>query len=178
MARSQREDFIQGFRFHARTADFTALGYDPLSVNRIGSSGVDSEAGFQQITIPETSAEASEYREGIYKWTRKLPGPPTLSDTTFMRGVVRGDTGFYDWMIQTATGGDYRVDIDVFQYARGDIDAGVEEHISAIPSRTYKLIDAFPIRVKPAGDLDSSTGDVSIAEMDVASEKVILVSEL
>ena len=174
MARSEAEDFIQSFRFQAIVYNWDNLGFDPFIATRGGSSGIDGEAGFQQITMPEISTELTEYREGIFKWTRKLPGPPTIGDATFMRGLVKSDTGFFDWVVRAATGGDYRVDIAIFQFARADIDPGVEEHVGSKPSRTYKCYDSFPTRVKPGGDLDSSTGDVSIAEMDVAIERIEL----
>lgn len=172
MARSQTQDFIQSFRFHVIVIDTGGLGFNPLEAVREGSAGVEGEAGFQSVTIPEISTDAAEYREGIMKWTRKLPGPPTLSDITMMRGVVKKDTSFFDWGVRTATGGDYRVDLAILQYGREDVDPGTSESVPQQASRIIKAYDCFPLRTKPAGDLDATSSEVSLSELDVATERI------
>jgi hypothetical protein len=73
----------------------------------------------------------------------------------------------------------YRADVTIIQIHRTGLPAwqpgqGVLEVLAdagnAKPQRTYTVHEAFPIRVKPAGDLDASTADVSVAEADVAYE--------
>mgnify|MGYP006279061979 FL=1 len=178
MARSQSEDFLQNFRFHVRVIGTAGGIEDPIKAIRSGTAGVDNEAGFQQVTVPEISTDANEYREGTMKWTRKLPGAPTVGDATLMRGVVKQDSKFFDWMIQTATGGDYRVDLAIFQFARGDVDPGVDEAIPAVATKVYILRDAFPTRAKPTGDMDATNGEVSMAEIDIACEKIEVESNI
>jgi len=173
MARTQEFDFIQNFRFHVR-----ALGTDGtggknfLELDRGNDLSPDGEAGFQSATIPEMTLDATEYREGIYKWTRKYPGIPTFGDISLMRGVIKQDTLFFDWAMAVADGSEYRDDVDIYQYSRQDLAAfaGVEEHISATPSRIYHCKGCFPIRAKPAADLDATSGEVAIAELDLSCE--------
>lgn len=165
MARPQATDFLQNFRFHAEVTD----GADFLSFNP-GGVGVDGEAGFQSITIPEETFEASEYREGIYKYTKKFPGIPTFSDVTLMRGIVATDTSFHDWAIATRGGAEYRADVQVQHHHREDAPGGTGESIAAPAARAYLLHEAFCIRAKPGADMDATSGEVSVAEVDIALE--------
>ena len=104
MARSQATDFLQSFRFHVKSLNRAGDFPDPLQFG--SDAGINGEAGFQSVTLPELSTEAVEYREGTFKYTKKQPGVPTVSDVTMMRGVVKTDTDFYDWLIRGISGGE------------------------------------------------------------------------
>lgn len=165
MARAEATDFLQNFRFHARvTGGEDFLSFDP------GGVGVDGEAGFQSITIPEETYEASEYREGIYKFTKKFPGIPTFGDVTLMRGIVAADTGFSDWAVATRGGAEYRADVLIEHHHRQDAPPGIGEAIAAPAARAYLLHEAFCIRSKPGADMDATSGEVSMGEIDIAIE--------
>jgi len=175
MARPANEDLFHSFRFHAKA--LLPGGGDPL----VPTNSNFTEAGFSSITTPEYSLEAVEYREGNSIFTQKYPGLPTTADLTFSRGVVLGDTGMYQWLIRTiATGEPYRADVTIYQFHRAGLPTGwtpasdiplkVQDPATLSPRREYTVKEAFPIRVKPAGDLDASTADVSVAEADVAYE--------
>ena len=174
MARSAADDLFHSFRFHATASRSGDAGSDPLKVGGL-------EAGFSAITVPEYTLEAVEYREGSSVFTQKYPGLPTTADLTFSRGVVLNDTGFYQWLVETmASGMQYRADVTIYQFHRSGLPewaitevsplTKVTNPASVVPGRRYVVFEAFPIRVKPAGDLDASTADVSIAEADVAYE--------
>ena len=179
MARPATSDLFHSFRFFASASDIGVI--KPLEV-------AGAQAGFSSITTPEYTLEAVEYREGNSTFTKKFPGLPTTADLTFSRGVVKNDTGFYDWLIATmASGGDYRTDITIWQFHRAGLPIWsppvsmnnlplqqVETNNVTAPLRKYQVFEAFPIRVKPAGDLDASTADVSVAEADVAYEYFII----
>jgi phage tail-like protein len=172
MARTADQDLFHSFRFMASAQRND--GSNPLAVDG------NAEAGFSAITLPEYTLEAVEYREGNSVFTRKYPGLPTTADLTFSRGVILKDTGFYNWLIETmASGNSYRADVTIFQFHRSGLpqwSSGqtimevVTDAANKKPQRTYTVHEAFPIRVKPAGDLDASTADVSVAEADVAYE--------
>ena len=169
--RAANTDFMQGFRYHVIASKFGG-GTDPLqgvgdAADARGGGGVD--AGFQSVTIPELSVEASEYREGTFEWTQKYPGPPTVSEITLMRGVTKKDTAFYEMVLASIRGDEYRADVDIYHYQRSEMQYAT----SAEPgedTRHIKCGECFAIRAKPAGDLDSMTGDVSLAEVDLAIE--------
>jgi len=169
MARTVASDFLQNFSFHARViagADFLKENPDELAA----PVGGESEAGFQSITIPEESFEATEYREGIFKYTKKQPGPPTYSDASFMRGVTRRTSSFYDWGVATRGGSEYRADIQIEQYHKtGRSDGATAQGVDK-PARVIVCRECMPIRIKIAGDLDATSGEISIGELDVAVE--------
>ena len=171
--RAANTDFMQGFRYHVKAGNYEGGSEDPLqgvsdaADARGGGPAVD--AGFQSVTIPELSVEASEYREGTFEWTQKYPGPPTVSEITLMRGVTKKDTAFYEMVLASIRGSEYRTDIDIYHYQRSEMQYAT----SAEPgedTRHIKCGECFAIRAKPSGDLDSMTGDVSLAEVDLAIE--------
>lgn len=170
MARAADTDYFHSFRFWAAAA--RAGGGNPLQAG---------EAGFSAVTIPEYTLEGVEYREGHYTFTRKFPGLITTADLTFSRGVVRGDTAFLAWLLQAGVGpGEYRADVTIWHFHRMANPPGpdltslgtmIPTGQQAVgPGRKYTVREAIPIRVKPAGDLESTSADVSIAEADVAYE--------
>lgn len=181
MARAQATDPLHNYRFHARAGAIDGLAsIDALQPGGVPSPGVGdtAEAGFSGVTIPEMSAEAAEYREGIKTYTEKYPGIPTTGDATFSRGVGRNDSQFMAWALAAIEGREYRTDITIFHATR----AGrtfPHDPATSFPNteaKRYFLFECFPIRVKIAGDLDASTSDVGIMEMDVAVERVGLIT--
>jgi phage tail-like protein len=169
MARPMNSDYMQGFRYHAVAIPQTGT-VDPLQPIVNADSAVHGlQAGFQSITVPELSVEASEYREGIFTWTEKYPGVPTVSDITLMRGVVLNDTAFYDMCMKSVKGLQYRYEVQIWQYVRGEM---TDEKANKGAPSMRKIIcnNCFATRAKPSGDLDSTAGDVSMAEVDICME--------
>jgi len=166
MARAESSDFLQNFRFHVRVVDGAVdfLKFDP------GAVGVSAEAGFQSVTLPEETFEMAEYREGIYKYTKKFPGPPTFTDVSLMRGIVADDSSFYRWAASQRAGGPYRVDISIEHHHRDDQPVGTGETIAQTSARTYLCHECAIVRAKPGADLDATSGEVSMAECDFALE--------
>jgi len=159
--RNATTDYFHNFRFHAST---------------VGPGGIDyldsQEAGFNTCTTPEYTLEATEYREGIYVYTRKFPGLPTVSDVTLGRGVTRRESSFYEWMIRCIEGGEYRATLTIYHYHRVGFDPGEQaSREDQNFAKKYVCYNCIPIRLKIAGDLDATAADVSIAEMDVAMER-------
>jgi len=169
--RAASEDLMQGFRFHATAANEDSV--DPLAFTELGASFGHAQAGFQSITIPEITTEAVEYREGIFIWTQKYPGPPTVSDCTLMRGISKLDTKFYDWVMGAVNGAKYRADVTIWHYQRAEMAAAAIADPTA--GRSYFCGNAFGTRVKPAGDMASTSGEVSLSEVDFAMEELTVV---
>ncbi len=168
--RAAAEDLMQGFRFHVTAS--TSVGADPLAFTTDPAEG--AQAGFQSVTIPEVTTEAAEYREGTSKWTQKYPGPPTVSDCTLMRGIAMTDTAFFDWIMAALDGREYRADVTIWHYQRAEMDQALAAGVS---TRQYLCGNAFGIRAKPAGDFDSTSGEVSLAEVDFAMESLEVITQ-
>lgn len=183
MARTNAQDFLQNFRFHVEMLNTNAeneINYFTLDAET--ASRVGNRAGFQSCTLPEVSAEATEYREGTFKYTRKFSGVATVTDVSLMRGLALNDSALFSWMMDAIGGGEHRRDLTIKQYSRGAAFQADDDGTSvpndtdfvgtagATDARTYKLYECIPIRCKPGADLDATSSEVSIQELDVALE--------
>lgn len=189
MARAMITDYINGMRFHV-----VATGAGVVAMRYLSPPG-RPEAGFSACTTPEVSMEAAEYREGTMVYTHKYPGVPSMGgDITLSRGVTRRDSTFYEWariVIEggAATGGEYRADLDIKQYHRrevlsGDTSSSVNFNTidvtsaSSVPAKLYRVFNGFPVRCKPAADMDATSSDISLAELDVGYESFTITEPL
>ena len=173
MARPVSTDFLHSMRFHV-TAQVTG-GTSPLD-----NASVSPSAGFMSVSTPEATVEAVEYREGLYNFPRKFPGNTTVSDVTMQKGVARGDGTFWLWLKLVISGnGEYRADVTINHFDRSVLNSSLPSYSAVNAARTatapgaarqYVLYEAFPIRHKVAADLDASTSDISIMELDIAYE--------
>jgi len=159
MARSQASDFLQNSKFWVQSVE-KYLEYE------------DSEngaAGFQSVTLPEMNSEAVEYKEGHYTYTQKYPGAVTVGDVSLMRGHSKKDSKFYDWMMRVKDGEEYRTTLIIYRWHRDGKakNKGIGDLAKAEKTICY---EAFPTRMKPGADLDASSSEVSISELDVAIE--------
>ena len=172
--RAAADDLLQGFRFHVTANDGTDS--DPLQRGVVRGNDFEGggQAGFQSATIPEITLEAAEYREGTFVWTQKYPGPPTVSDLSLIRGISKQDTAFYDMCMASVNGQQYRADVTVWHYQRAEMGSAAQSE-TADTIRHLECRNAFAMRAKPAGDMDATSGEVSMAEVDIAMESFVLI---
>jgi phage tail-like protein len=112
--------------------------------------------------------EPAEYREGVFIYTRKYPGIPKVGEVEMSKGVVKKNSDFFAWMLKPINGGvQYRTDLVIEEYHISD-----EFGINGTPSRIIRIKEAFPIDMKPATDLDATSGDVAIQTLKVALEEL------
>ena len=138
----------------ARTASL-----DPLQKFRfrVTIPGLPSEIGFQTVSGLSYGVSSTEYSEGGYEYTHKLPGKPTVGEVTCERGAYQ-DTSLADLIKETLTNPDFRQTI-------------VIEHLDRFGNvgRTYKLAEAWVSKWE-GGDLDASSDDVSIEKITIQFE--------
>ena len=163
MARAESSDPLHGFRFHVTTTDVPEFLQSAAEEFQVGA-----EAGFQSVSLPERSVEVVEYREGTMTHTRKFPGVETFTNCTLMRGVTKTDTAFFDWVAAAVEGGTYRSDMTIYHWHRDGKTASQLADVDA--ARKYVCHESFPSRVKIAGDLDATSSEVSMQEVDVEVE--------
>lgn len=162
MPRSVIEDQIQSFRFRVFE------GADGAGV----FAAEEPVAGFNTITTPNLTFETAEHRTGTEKYTRKFLGVPTWEDCTMTRGILMGDTTFYDWAINKYLDKTpFRTDLSirVYNQAQDGWTSADDQHIRAITMR-----NCIPTSVKLLGDLDASASDVNVQEITTAVEEVEL----
>jgi len=154
MARAASTDPYLNYRFHVT---------DPAGGN------LDPVAGFTQVTTPDITVEPAEYREGIFRWTRKFPGVQTVGDVQMMKGTVRRESDFFAWILRVINGGvaTYRTDLMIMEYHITD-----EFGINGNPSRIMRIREAWPTTVKPMADKDATGSEVALQELTLAVEEL------
>lgn len=153
MARAIDTDLYHNFRFHV---------VDPAGGN------LDTVAGFTKATIPAISNEPVEYREGVFKWTRKFPGIPKVGECELTKGVVKKNSDFLKWMLKPINGGqNYRSDLLIQEYHISD-----EFGINGTPSRIIRIKEVFPTEFKPSSDHDASQAEISVQTLKLAVEEI------
>lgn len=181
MARAKVYDFLHNFRFHV-----IVYGYGENHDPKIGSLDTDKvTAGFSSCSIPDVSEEAVEYREGHFIYSKKYVGLPTVSDVSLARGVSLVESSvsavsLWQWVKDTLeANNEYRADLDILHIHRnmkpesrsagtGPVDEmGIRTDMGL---RIYRCYNAFPIRYKSSSDLDATSSEVSIQELDLAVE--------
>ena len=80
-------------------------GVNYFTLDAEGSNRPGGRAGFQSCTLPEVSAEATEYREGTFKYTRKFSGVASVTGVSLMRGLALNDSALFGWMMDAIGGG-------------------------------------------------------------------------
>ena len=161
MSRQTVDDYLQNFRFRVGEVE--------------GGLGVLEKpaAGFNTVTTPELTIEQAEHRTGIERYTKKLAGVPTWGDGTMTRGIMLGDTVFYDWVVNRYLNRQpFRADLQVDIFNQ-EVDGTIE---TDTPSRSEIWRECWPNSVKLMGDLDASASDANLQEITVSLEKVELVA--
>lgn len=140
--------------FAARTTSV-----DPLQKFkfRLTIPGLPSGIGFQKVSGLSQEIGVTEYDEGGYAYTHKLPGRPKVGEVTAERGSY-ADKSFQNLLQQTLTNPDMRNTIIFEQLNR---------YGEAV--RTYKLAEAWVSKWE-GSDFDASSDDVAIEKITIQFE--------
>ena len=166
MARAVLTDPYHNFRYHVKATKAGAI--DPLG---------PVSAGFTAVTMPEQTVEVAEYKEGTMVYRRKFPGDVTFAPITLSRGVVGNTSEFWTWLNQTAQGGEYRIDLEIHQFHRTDV-PGEANYANLTAKRIIRCFECVPTRVKPGSDMESTSSDISIQELDIEVESFTVTNNL
>lgn len=154
MARAASTDFYLNFRFHV---------LDPAGGN------LDPIAGFTSVSTPDINIDTAEYREGVYRWTRKYPGVQTVGEIQLQKGTARRESDFFNWVLKVINGGvdSYRTDLMIVEFHITD-----EFGISGAPSRILRCREAWPSMNKPMADKDATGSEVALQELTIQVEEL------
>jgi len=120
-----------------------------------------AQAGFSQATIPETTTDPIEYRDGNEAPTvRKLAGLTTYGNLTLQWGTTPESTELFEWRKLVEQG---KVD-----EARRSI-AVVLLDEEGNPAARWQFRNAWPTQYD-APDLDASGNEVAIESIEIAHE--------
>lgn len=132
---------------------------DPLQKYkfRLTIPGIPAGIGFQKVGGLTHEVGVSEYSEGGYDYTHKLPGKPKVSEVTCERGAYQ-DKDLEAMIKSTLTNPNMRGTVII-------------EHLDRYgnASRTYKLAEAWASKWE-SSDLDSTSDDVAIEKITMQFE--------
>ena len=140
--------------FAARTTSV-----DPLQKFkfRLTVPGLPSGIGFQKVSGLTHEVGVTEYDEGGFNYTHKLPGRQKVGEVTAERGSY-ADNSFQNLLKQTLTNPNMRNTV-------------IFEHLNRFGEtvRTYKLAEAWVSKWE-GSDADASSDDVAIEKLTIQFE--------
>jgi|SRR5690554_4065 len=126
-----------------------------FAVDIEGISGI----GFSKADGLETELEVTEYREGGYGATRKLPGIEKTGTVTLEKGAF-ADKTLFEWFKQVATSPDFRKVITI-----------TEQDRLGNPRRSWTLYEAWASKVTNPS-LDASSSEVAVESIEIQFEEI------
>jgi phage tail-like protein len=123
---------------------------------RVEIDGIN-QAGFTDVTLPDSSVDPVEYREGTDKYTRKLAGFWKEGNVSLKWGIT-DSTQLYDWYKSCKEGNVQRKNVAIKL---------MDENDKEVASWTFD--NAWPIKYK-APDFSAKTHDVGIENLEVVHE--------
>ena len=119
--------------------------------------GLPEGIGFQKVSGLTHEVGVTEYDEGGYDYTHKLPGRPKVGEVTAERGSYTGNQ-FHDLLKKALTDPNARSTIII-------------EHLDRFgnTARTYKLAEAWVSKWE-SSDFDASSDDVAIEKITIQFE--------
>lgn len=147
MANGKRLDPYRGFRFRVEVAGFVS-------------------AAFSEATIPDSSTDITEYREGTDPTTqRKLSGLTKFGNITLKRGIT-DSLEFFNWRKQVEDTGAHG--------ARRDISLILVDEAGDDKAR-WDIKEAWPIKFDTT-DFSAKANEVLIESLEICHENVVRVS--
>ena len=190
MARLRFLDHLQTYAFHL--ADVTPSLAPPFF-----SLGMGAPVSFSQCSMPEITLEVESFRQLCSMYQTHVVSAASVGPISLSRGVLSVDSTLYRWINRSIMGSD-RVHRDLCllhassmaplhnigsEYKEGDgitpannsvklgADAGAYGMFRAL-GKGFILHNCVPTRYKAGTDLDATSGEVSIAELEIQPEFV------
>lgn len=119
-------------------------------------------ASFAEATIPDSTTESVDYREGMdLPYPRKLSGPTKYGNLTLKKGLT-DSMDLYEWRKQ--------VEVSGASKARKSISVVLVDEEGNDKSR-WDIMEAWPIKYSPSG-FDAKGNAVMIETFELALETI------
>lgn len=124
------------------------------------------QAGFKEVTIPDSSQDPIDYREGSDQPTvRKIPGLIKYGNVSLKVGMT-GSMELYNWrkLVEDGKTDDYRKNMAIILInEQGD------------PTGRWEFSDAWPTKYD-APDLNATDNNIAIEAIDIVHEGMKRIS--
>lgn len=118
------------------------------------------QAGFSEVTIPDSTTEAVDYREGTDQFTRKLLGQTKHGNVTLKWGITDSMELYSNWYKLVVQG--------KISSARRNM-AIILLNDEGVPSARWEFESAWPVKYK-APDLSAKGNDIAIETLEIVHE--------
>lgn len=118
------------------------------------------QAGFSEATIPDSTTDAVDYREGSDQFTRKLLGQTKYGNISLKWGITDSMELYDKWYKLVQQG--------MISSARRNM-AIILMNEEGTPSARWEFQNAWPVKYK-APDLSAKGNDVAIESLEVVHE--------
>ncbi len=118
------------------------------------------QAGFSEVTIPDSTTDAVDYREGTDQFTRKLLGQTKYGNVSLKWGITDSLELYEKWYKLVQQG--------KISSARRNMAIVIMDD-EGTPSARWEFENAWPIKYK-APDLSAKGNDVAIETLDIVHE--------
>ena len=180
MARLRADDFLQGHNFWV----FEFGSYSPkppfIVLNPAAAAALSGGlvGGFSSVTLPELSASTATVSPINESFPTTYVTGYEIGSVSLRRGVSRYDSSFYLWIRDAMNGTDKpHRNLMILHLSS----ASISEDVGSVAAPTgigyvevlktlgkaYLLYDCIPTRYSLGGDLDATSGDVLISELEV-----------
>lgn len=151
--------------------------------------------GFSKVSIPSVTLGTEDFKEGTWPFRRRVVTEASLGTLTLEKGVTRFDSSFWRWAMGAVNGkmGRQQLIIQLLHRTRepalppgraadrlksaelvGSLNVAGSQ-LTALQlkptiltvAKQWIVHEAIPVGVKPASDLDATSPEVSIMELEV-----------
>jgi phage tail-like protein len=119
------------------------------------------QAGFSEVTVPDTTSDVIEYREGNEgPHLKKAPGLTKFANITLKYGTTDSSIELFNWRKQVMQG--------KMKDARRNI-AVIVLNEEGTPAARWEFENAWPTKYDPA-DLNAKGNDIAIEVLEIVHE--------
>ena len=118
------------------------------------------QAGFSDVTIPDSTTDAVDYREGSDEFTRKLLGPTKYGSVSLKWGITDSLEMYEKW---------YKLAVQGKTSSARKKMAIILMNEEGTASARWEFDNAWPIKYK-APDLSGKGNDVAIETLEIVHE--------
>ncbi|BGI51697.1 MAG: phage tail protein [Candidatus Hamiltonella defensa (Ceratovacuna japonica)] len=132
----------------------------PFSVYRFHLSimGLDDKVGFSEVSGLEVANQTITYKDGL--GFKHMPGMPEPIRLTLKRGLVKGNSTLYDWMVS----------VRLNRVEKRDVTLSLLDE-ETNPLVTWTVQNAFPTKLV-APSFNATSNDVAIEALELMADSV------
>ncbi|KAG0288863.1 hypothetical protein BGZ97_006654, partial [Linnemannia gamsii] len=130
----------------------------PIPTYRFRVSVGEEEILFNNVSGLDITHQTIEYKDGMGGWYQ-MPGQADATNITLRKGILRGQTGFYDWISSISLNTVEKKDVTITLMN----ETGSEAFI------TWSVVDAFPTSLT-APSLDATSNEAAIEELSLLAK--------